>query len=155
MENQGTSFNHVGLCVSDRDRSRAFYENVLQFEFWWELDPPDDSVSPLLQLPRPVGLHATYLVRDGFVLELLDYSALELRPWRARSMAEPGLTHMSFSVADLALAMDRTKEFGGAVIEDTVSASAVMVKDPDGQVIELLDASWRAQLPPMPGATTR
>src|SRR5271169_2506941 len=67
-------FNHVGLCVADTTRSRRFYEGLLGFEFWWELDPPDEGTDQLLQLNKPIGLHATYLVRDGLVLELLDYS---------------------------------------------------------------------------------
>ena len=136
-------FNHVGLCVSDRARSRAFYEGALDFQFWWELDPPDEGTSQLLQLTPPVGLHATYLVRDGFVLELLDYSAFELEPWRARVMAEPGLTHMSLSVDDIGGALRRVTALGGSVINETVGDNAAMVRDPDGQLIELLGAGWR------------
>jgi len=150
VTSRSINFNHVGLCVTDRTRSRTFYEKALSFKLWWELDPPDEGVSQLLQLPPPVGLHATYLVRDGLVLELLDYSALAVQPWRARVMAEPGLTHMSFSVEDLNGTLDRVREFGGSVIEDTSSPTAVMIRDPDGQLIELLDAGWRARLPPLP-----
>src|SRR5262249_29518724 len=38
-----TVFNHVGLCVADGSRSRRFYEGLLGFEFWWELEPPDEG----------------------------------------------------------------------------------------------------------------
>jgi lactoylglutathione lyase len=145
------TFNHVGLCVSDRSRSRAFYEQALDFRFWWELEPPDDGTGQLLQLDPPLGLHATYLVRDGLVLELLDYSARELDPGRTRIMAEPGLTHISLSVDDMQSALARVTELGGSVIEATVSDNATMVRDPDGQLIELLGAGWRASLPPLPG----
>ncbi|HEY6819575.1 MAG TPA: VOC family protein, partial [Mycobacterium sp.] len=62
-------FNHVGLCVADTARSRRFYEGLLGFTYWWELEPPDDGTGQLLQLNEPIGLHATYLVRDGLVLE--------------------------------------------------------------------------------------
>lgn len=55
------TFNHVGLCVSDCERSRRFYENVLGFQFWWELDPPDGPTSKLVQLSEPLGVHATLL----------------------------------------------------------------------------------------------
>ena len=74
MTSHRTVFNHIGLCVADRERSRQFYEGLLGFQFWWELDPPDAGTDLLLQLEKPVGLHATYLVRDGLVLELLDYA---------------------------------------------------------------------------------
>ena len=76
-------FNHVGICVTDLDRSRRFYQEVLQFRFWWELDAPDEGTSQLLEIPKPVGLHAVYLVRDGLVLELLHFAQAGARPFRA------------------------------------------------------------------------
>ena len=33
MSSHRTTFNHVGLCVSDRERSRRFYEGVLGLTF--------------------------------------------------------------------------------------------------------------------------
>ena len=38
MSSHQTIFNHVGLCVADRERSRRFYEGLLGFQFWWELE---------------------------------------------------------------------------------------------------------------------
>ncbi|EUA65774.1 glyoxalase/Bleomycin resistance /Dioxygenase superfamily protein [Mycobacterium xenopi 4042] len=40
MTSHRTVFNHVGLCVADRQRSRRFYEGLLGFQFWWEAEPP-------------------------------------------------------------------------------------------------------------------
>jgi hypothetical protein len=36
------------------------------------------------------------------------------------------------------------------VIDETVSEQSAMVRDPDGQLIELLSDSWLAVLPPRP-----
>lgn len=83
-------FNHVGLCVADTARSRRFYEGLLGFEFWWQLEPPDEGTSQLLQLNKPVGFRATYLVRDGLVLELLAYSQRALRAGSSRVMDQLG-----------------------------------------------------------------
>jgi lactoylglutathione lyase len=69
-----TVFNHVGLRVADRDRSRRSYEGLRGFTFWWDLDLPDGAKARLLQLAGPIGVHATYVVRDRFVPELIDYS---------------------------------------------------------------------------------
>jgi lactoylglutathione lyase len=145
-----TVFNHVGLCVADRARSRRFYQGLLGFEFWWELEPPDDGTDQLLQLERPVGLHATYLVRDGLVLELLDYSHREVHSGSKRVMDEVGLTHLSLSVSDLAAVLTMVVSFGGSAVADTVSERSAMIRDPDGQLIELLADSWLAVLPPRP-----
>lgn len=147
MGSQPVVFNHVGLCVRDRAVSRRFYEGLLGFEFWWELDAPEEGTAVLLGLSRPVGLHATYLVRDGLVLELLDYSGREVHVGWERVMDEVGLTHISFSVSDLRSVLDRVGEFGGSVVEGTVSEGAAMVRDPDGQLLELLGEGWLGGLP--------
>ena len=150
MNSHRTVFNHVGLCVADRERSRRFYEGLLGFQLWWELEPPDEGTDKLLQLDKPVGLRATYLVRDGLVLELLDYSRREVLAGPQRVMDELGLTHLSFSVSDLAAVLTMVDSFGGSVVEETVSEQSAMIRDPDGQLIELLADGWLAVLPPRP-----
>jgi lactoylglutathione lyase len=143
-------FNHVGLCVADRERSRRFYEGLLGFQFWWELDAPEKGTGLLLQLEGSVGLHATYLVRDGLVLELLDYSGRSVHAGAERVMDQVGLTHISFSVSDLSGVLAKVAEFGGEVVDATVSPGSAMVRDPDGQLLELLSDGWLAVLPPRP-----
>jgi catechol 2,3-dioxygenase-like lactoylglutathione lyase family enzyme len=150
MSSHRTTFNHVGLCVADRDRSRRFYEGLLGFQLWWELDAPDEGTDQLLQLEKPVGLHATYLVRDGLVLELLDYSGRQVHAGSERLMDQVGLTHISFSISDLPGVLDRVAEFGGAVVDGTASKQSAMIRDPDGQLLELLSDEWVLALPPRP-----
>ncbi|ASW90070.1 VOC family protein [Mycobacterium marseillense] len=150
MSSHRTVFNHVGLCVTDRERSRRFYEGLLGFQFWWELDPPDGMTAQLVGLPEPLGVHATYLVRDGFVLELMDYSKRQAHAGSERVMDQIGLTHISLSVSDLPGVLAQVAEFGGAVVESSVSAAAAMIRDPDGQLLELLSDGWLKALPPRP-----
>ena len=150
MPDNRTNFNHVGLCVSDRERSRRFYEGLLGFQFWWELDAPEDGTAELLQLEKPVEVHATYLVRDGLVLELLDYSGRDVQVGVERAMDQVGLTHISFSVSDLGQVLRKVAEFSGEVVEATVSQNSAMVRDPDGQLLELLSEEWISVLPARP-----
>ena len=150
MPNHRTVFNHVGLCVTDRDRSRRFYEELLGFQFWWELDLPDEGTAALLQLDGPIGVQATYLVRDGFVLELIDYSQRKPKVLEKRVMDEVGLTHISLSVSDLGGVLAQAEAFGGSLVEGATSEHFAMIRDPDGQLIELLADSWLANLPPKP-----
>lgn len=143
--------NHLGVCVTELDRARRFYEGALGFRFWWELRVPDGAVGRLLQLQEPIGLHAVYLVLDGLVLELLHYEEGTHPPARRRTMDDPGLTHLSLAVDDLAAAVDRVRAHGGSLVEGTDLGAAAMVRDPDGQLIELTTMQWRAGLPPPPG----
>jgi lactoylglutathione lyase len=150
VPNHRTVFNHVGLCVADRERSRRFYEGLLGFTFWWDLDLPDEGTAALLQLDGPIGVRATYLVRDGFVLELIDYSKRDVQVGPRRVMDEVGLTHMSLSVSDLADVLALVESFGGAVVREATTEQFAMIRDPDGQLIELLPDTWLAALPPRP-----
>jgi catechol 2,3-dioxygenase-like lactoylglutathione lyase family enzyme len=131
--------NHVGLCVADPARSRRFYESVFGFTHRNTLAVPDGPAATLLQVAAPVGLTASYLELDGLVLELLHFDRDGNDAARRRSFTEPGLTHLSFGVPDLAAACELVVAYGGQVIEESaLEGLAVMVRDPDGQLLELL-----------------
>jgi lactoylglutathione lyase len=140
--------NHVGVCVTDVERSRHFYEGALGFEHWYDLHPPDDPSDKLLGLPKPIDTHAVYLTLGAFVLELLHFARIE--PFVERRMNMPGLTHLSVSVEDVQATCAKVRECGGEVLEATDIGAAIMVRDPDGQLIELLPLTFRDRLPPFP-----
>lgn len=133
--------NHVGHCVADLDRARAFYVEVLGFAVSRTLAVPDAAAGPLLGVEAPVGLTAVYLERDGFTLELLHFDRPGNPEARARVFNEPGLTHLSVSVDDVAATVARALELGGRVVVD--SPMAAVVRDPDGQLLELLPMAYR------------
>ena len=143
----GALFNHVGQCVTDLERSRRFYEELLGFKFLREINPPDDPSNKLLRLKNPMDMTACYLECEGFVLELLQYAGEGAKPlpYRERVMNEPGLTHLSVSV-DVDDICRRIGEYGGEVLEDTNIGFGVFVRDPDGQLIELLPMAYREAL---------
>ncbi len=90
---------------------------------------------------------ACYLTRDGLVLELLHFAADgAVAPYRERAMNEPGLTHISVSVDDIPATCERVRDLGGTVLDDTDIGAAIFVRDPDGQLIELLPMSYREHL---------
>jgi len=140
-----TYFNHVGQCVTDLERARRFYVELLEFEEVRRLQPPDDPSAKLLRLDAPLGMTALYLQRDGFVLELLHFADRPPRPYQARTMDEPGLTHLSMSV-DLERVVPRVAEFGGEVLGDTDIGGAVFVRDPEGQLVELLPLAYAERI---------
>ncbi len=99
----------------------------------------------------PLGVTASYLTLDGFVLELIHYSAEgAVHEYRPRTMADPGLTHISISVDDVRAAAAKVVEHGGEIIEESDVGLALFVRDPDGQLVELLPADYRDRLPPKP-----
>jgi catechol 2,3-dioxygenase-like lactoylglutathione lyase family enzyme len=134
--------NHLGHCVTDLARARRFYEELLGFEYWRELTPPQTASAQLLGLSEPLDSTICYLRRDGFVLELIHYAAPGHRlAATRRTMDEPGLTHLSLS-CDVAAVCSRVAEYGGEVLTDTDIGVAVFVRDPDGQLVELLPLEY-------------
>ena len=65
------TYNHTGQVVTDLERSKRFYQEVFGFNFWYEISPPDGPTAKLSCLTPPLGVTASYLTLDGFVLELL------------------------------------------------------------------------------------
>lgn len=143
-----TNVSHIGVCVADLERSVRFYCDLLGFvrsstmpDVHVEGEPTDS----LLQL-RDTKLHAVYLERDGFRLELLHYASPR-SPARApqRAMNDLGFTHLSVRVADVAAALAKFEAAGVPIDRETVIeiggfTVAAFVRDPDGLGIELVIA---------------
>lgn len=147
-------FNHVGLVVKDLATARRFYQEVLGFQVWYEdSSVPDAATAKLLGIEPPLGAELSYLTLDGFVLELISFGSPEAEVVRReRSMSDAGLSHLSVSVDDIRAAATRAVELGGEIVESSDLGVALMVRDPDGQLVELLRAEYPAGRPARPGA---
>ena len=145
------TYNHSGLVVTDLARSKRFYQEVLGFKFWYEFQPPEEATAKLSLLKPPLKATVSYLTLDGIVLQLIHYGAPgAVAAFRQRSMNEPGLTHLSVSVDDVHATARKAIEHGGQIIEESDIGFALFIRDPDGQLLELLPTSYRARLPPKP-----
>lgn len=133
-----TACSHIGLCVLDLERSQRFYEQVFGFRAAFDFHSDGDDTAKLLGLEPPLHLDAVYLHVDGLLLELLAPDRTAARERRA--LNEPGLTHLSLFVDNVAATLEAVPKYGGRVREDTNIGAAVFVEDPDGQAIELLAA---------------
>ena len=136
--------SHIGICVSDRERSLRFYRDLLGFRPVRELEVKGEPVDALLRL-RDVELHAQYLERDGVTIELLSYASPgHTGDGSPRPMNRLGLTHLSLSLEDVDPLVDAVEEAGGSVLRDTLigvpggKTRAIFVTDPDGTLIELV-----------------
>ena len=141
-----TAFSHLGICVSDLDRSLRFYCGALGFAevAAHEVGPEFGGLMELDDL----ALSSRMLHADGVTLELLGYAspAVEGEATR-RPLNRLGLTHLSFRVADLTAVAARIEDFGGSVVGHTrttldlggTALDFVYCTDPDGVRIELMD----------------
>ncbi len=146
-------FTHVGICVSDLARSLCFYRDLLGFRWEHALDVEGEPSDTLLRL-RGTKLHAEYLTRDGVRIELLHFASPPAPERPERPMNQYGLTHLSFRVTDLDAVIAALRAAGERVLDETVirfpewQSAACFVVDPDGQLVELVQAPGDPSLPP-------
>jgi catechol 2,3-dioxygenase-like lactoylglutathione lyase family enzyme len=146
-------FTHVGIGVSDLERSLRFYRDLLGFTFEHRLDVAGEPTDTLLRL-RGTKLHAEYLTRDGVRIELLRFASPPPPSRPDRPMNQYGLTHLSFRVTDLDAVLAGLRAAGERVLEDTIirfpewQSAACFIVDPDGQLIELVQAPGDPAAPP-------
>ncbi len=145
---------HIGICVSDLERSLHFYRDLLGFREVSKLAVSGDVPSTLLEI-EGVNLQAVYLERDGTTIELLFYTEPGHRgDGLARPMNQLGLTHLSFSVDDFETTLASLRAAGVDVLEGTrvdseaIRSSAVFLTDPDGTRVELVQPPARRSSKP-------
>lgn len=138
-----TVLSHVGVCVSDVERSTRFYCEALGFEAAEAFDVGDEF-GRLMELDA-VQLHSQFLRREGLAIELLSFAvpapdgSKERRP-----MTRFGLTHLCFRVDDVEAVAAAVAQHGGTVHEHTRTTLAdgaldfVYCSDPDGTRVELM-----------------
>ncbi|PZG13716.1 VOC family protein [Nonomuraea aridisoli] len=137
---------HIGLNVTDLDRSREFYERVFGFAVAGE--------------SREEGRRYAFLAQDGtLVLTLWQQSESRF------AAGLPGLHHLSFQVPDLdAVRRAETviRDLGAKIHHDGVvphgegaSSGGVFFEDPDGIRLEIFAPDAAGDRPaPTAGAPT-
>lgn len=141
-------FSHLGICVSDLERSTRFYEDVFGFKQVYSLDFTNGEVANTME--RPDAFTSRMLVRDDVHVELLYWH--DLTPdgdGQRRPMTVKGITHLSFRVDSIDDLFEAAQRAGGAVHRETMSVTAgqgegardvelVYLTDPDGVRIECM-----------------
>lgn len=151
MQNSKTSdmvLSHFGLCVTDMEKSLAFYINALHFTAQ-ETFLMGNETQKLVEIDADLDFSARFLSRDGMRIELLCFrqpgpsGSGERRP-----VNRLGINHLSFHVDAVDPVLARIRRFGGHVLEHTRSGwlaggaviDAIYCTDPDGIRIELFSS---------------
>ena len=147
MTEPSITLSHIGICVSDLERSLRFYCEGLGFK---EMTPyrVGNEYRRLLELHGEISLETRFLYRDGFYIELLYFhSPGQIGPNTRRPMNQLGFTHMNLRVSDVDAVTAAIRAYGGAVHESTrtrltnaqgqVETDVVYCNDPDGVRIEV------------------
>lgn len=140
------TFSHIGICVSDLERSLRFYCDGLGFELVGS-HRVGVEFAALMELDA-VAVESRMLTRDGVTIELLAF--VHPPPFGSRdrrAMNQFGLTHLSVRVDDVEAVAGTIARLGGEVVRSTRTRfeagssplEFVYCTDPDGVRIELMD----------------
>jgi lactoylglutathione lyase len=150
---------HYSHCVSDIERSRRFYGEVLGFETVAEFDFDDAATARVMGVPE-ARFKGIFMKRDGMRIELIGFSNPPAKePVRRRSANEIGHSHLSFYVRDLDATIAALRSQGVPVEDESRAVLAggiecCIARDPDGFPIELVQMGTLDLLPyEMPGVT--
>lgn len=146
--------HHVGLTVSDLERSIEFYHEVLGLAFevapteWFEAEHLPGAIG----VPAPVKLRLTMfrLDDDKTVLELLEFASPPSNTQRALIPSDTGACHVALYVDDIDATMADLRAKGvefnsGANDIDDGPLDGwrwVYFKDPDGHTLELVQVRY-------------
>jgi catechol 2,3-dioxygenase-like lactoylglutathione lyase family enzyme len=133
--------SHIGICVSDLERSLRFYCDGLGFSIG-EAHAIGNEFADALEVPGQVDLTSQFIRIEGLSIELLRYRSPGAQGHPSESRNQLGLTHLSFVVADLDASVNRLVECGGTLLGATRTKQEgielLFVSDPDGVRVELM-----------------
>jgi catechol 2,3-dioxygenase-like lactoylglutathione lyase family enzyme len=129
------SLVHIGIGVSDIKHAENFYVGVFGCVRDRELRMTSDQLG-LLQLQPASDIHAVYLLLGNVTLELMAFDPPNAKTAGARVFNQTGLVHLSIAVENIAATCALAAAHGGTVLSQ--SERAAILRDPDGQLIELL-----------------
>lgn len=121
------SVHHVSFAVRDLAKSREFYEGLLGLE---PVERPD------------LGLPGAWYAAGGSQVHLIE------APQGAPVGAPPGVltplaNHSAFAIEDYAQTLELLRARGVEIFETRPEIGQLWIRDPDGNVIELIDPSGR------------
>jgi lactoylglutathione lyase len=134
------SFSHVGICVTDLERSTRFYTNVLGFRQLFDSDFTDELVATM----ETAGAFTSRMMTRGDLrIELLAWKDHEVEgDGQRRPMTARGITHLAFRVETIEDLFDLAAEHGGTAHPSTKTdlgpVQVVYLTDPDGTRIECM-----------------
>jgi glyoxylase I family protein len=135
------SFSHIGVCVTDLEKSTRFYAEVLGFKELFTTSF-DDELSATMEAEG--GFTSRMLIRGDVRIELLHWKdRTPAGDGVRRSMTAMGMTHLAFRVEAVDDLFALAREFGGTAYPETTTdlgggVQVVYLTDPDGTRIECM-----------------
>ena len=138
------AIRHIGIVVSDLEKSLHFYRNLLGLKVQMDMLEQGkfiDSISNLKNVKvRTIKMSAD----DGNLVELLWYKSHPRKPGGEKEICKIGVSHVAFTVEDIDYEYKRLKEKGVKFhcppqISPDNKAKVAFCHDPEGNHRELVE----------------
>jgi catechol 2,3-dioxygenase-like lactoylglutathione lyase family enzyme len=143
---KASRLHHVGIPVSDLDRSVAWYEQVLGLTLNKRAPSSGEELALAVEVPEARMNVAFLAVGDHMLLELLEYDHPRGQPYKLAN-CDVGAVHVCFEVDDIRAAHENLTAAGisfnhppiqlGAEAGDLAGYWFAYFRDPDGIQLEL------------------
>lgn len=140
------SFSHVAITVADFNRSVRFYADVFGAPVVGVSDSETDRVKGFFGVQGEDGEEPTckigwIRIPGGATIEIFEFKPVE--PYEEVVWGRQGITHFSMNVRDTAKWHDYLVSKGVEIVAPPLQSphghTFFFVKDPDGNLIELID----------------
>ena len=131
---------HVAIATPDVERLAAFYHRLLGGNrVGGQKIGPSPLYDQVTGLPA-VEVIPTWIAGGNVTVELWQYLNPPTLPAAPRPFEVPGFNHICFEVESAAEAIAACVE-AGATVDPPVAHSATLVRDPDGNLLELRETA--------------
>lgn len=142
-------FSHVAIGITDPERSIPFYRDVLGLTVSLDVEERGGEFTPFHR--RAIYMRWDAERHDRFVV--LDHHLDRPPKGEAKQMFDVGFHHFAFAVTDIAAIVERARAAGaevgaigiksysglayGLAGEERPAVMSTILKDPDGNIIQL------------------
>jgi glyoxylase I family protein len=142
------ALDHIAITVSDTDRSLRFYCGALGLEQVEQHQLEGAKIETALGVVGADAQSTRLAVKGtpGILIDLMEFRTPVKEPAIAATGAV-GSTHFALAVENLSSVYERLRESGVEFVSEPVnfeltegSVTVVFTRDPDGNVVELVDA---------------
>jgi catechol 2,3-dioxygenase-like lactoylglutathione lyase family enzyme len=138
-------FHHVGLRVADIERAARFY--IEAFDGRWQTRPRirEGRAAQVIMATPNARFLVCHIAFDTGTIELFQFLD-PVHPMAPAPPAQGNLIHFGIQVPDVPATLERVERAGGTRFWPEIRPldedhEVIYVSDPDGNVIEVIDAS--------------
>jgi len=146
-------FHHIAISTPDLERSCRFYCDLFGFEKVMDMQYARSN-TPKPHIQADDGAAKAAVVKAGHIyIEIMEYSYPVPAPLNPnRQVVDHGLAHMCFQIKDMKTEYKRLKDAGMEFHSEPLpgmhkDSLFIYGRDPDGNVIELIDFSPEETFP--------